>query len=298
MVWDETSKKSIENCIRTLDYAVVKKNGDEETGYEFEYHGYGLVNACAAVDYALSYTPVDTDGDGISDKGEEVEGTYFDNSDSDFDGLSDYDEIFVHGTDPMNSDTDGDELEDGDEITYGTEPLDPDTDNDGLLDGEEIDEGTDPLDSDTDNDYLLDGWEVTHSYQGVDFDPTISSDGHTDHDSDGLSTGVEVNLWGTNWLNPDCDNDGFSDGLEIIIGSDPLSASSTPENQDSDGDGLTDWEEYTGSCNEDYNYESTDWLSVDTDGDGWSDWLELHWRFGATDPNDPNSCPPGGGFMP
>lgn len=246
--------------------------------------------------YITDPTEADIDNDDLNDY-EEIFGVY------DMNGNGDYlDEVDNHGyiTDPFDSDTDNDGLKDGLEITdHYTNPLNPDTDNDGLIDGWEITRyQTDPLDSDTDNDYLLDGWEVTHSYQGVDFEPTNPSDGNTDHDSDGLSTGVEVNLWGTNWLNPDCDNDGFSDGLEIIIGSDPLSASSTPETQDSDGDGLTDWEEYTGSCNEDYNYESTDWLSVDTDGDGWSDWLELHWRFGATDPNDPNSCPPGGGFMP
>jgi ABC-type transport system substrate-binding protein len=43
--------------------------------------------------------------------------------DSDNDGLSDYDEIFIYGTDPENPDTDGDGINDGDEIARGTNPL-------------------------------------------------------------------------------------------------------------------------------------------------------------------------------
>jgi len=42
-------------------------------------------------------------------------------------------------------DTDFDGLSDVDEMTYGTDPLNPDTDFDGMLDGDEIMMGTDPL---------------------------------------------------------------------------------------------------------------------------------------------------------
>jgi len=45
--------------------------------------------------------------------------------DSDNDGLSDYDELFVYKTDPYNPDTDGDGFLDGDEVTNGFNPLDP-----------------------------------------------------------------------------------------------------------------------------------------------------------------------------
>ena len=48
--------------------------------------------------------------------------------DTDFDGLSDWEEIFLYGTDPRNADTDGDGLLDGEEVfLYGTDPLVPDT---------------------------------------------------------------------------------------------------------------------------------------------------------------------------
>jgi ABC-type transport system substrate-binding protein len=42
--------------------------------------------------------------------------------DSDNDGLSDYDEENIHGTDPENPDTDGDGINDGDEIARGSDP--------------------------------------------------------------------------------------------------------------------------------------------------------------------------------
>jgi outer membrane protein OmpA-like peptidoglycan-associated protein len=67
--------------------------------------------------------------------------------DSDGDGLSDYDEIYIYGTDPLNPDTDEDGLTDYEEIyVYGTDPLNPDTDGDGFSDGQEVEMGTDPLD--------------------------------------------------------------------------------------------------------------------------------------------------------
>lgn len=112
--------------------------------------------------------------------------------DSDGDGLSDYDEIYVYGTDPLDPDTDGDGLTDYEEVmVYGTDPLNPDTDGDGLSDYDEINEyGTDPLNPDT--------------------------------DGDGLTDYEEIYVYGTDPLNPDTDGDGFTDGQEIEMGTDPL----------------------------------------------------------------------------
>jgi hypothetical protein len=66
--------------------------------------------------------------------------------DTDGDGISDYDEVFLHGTDPLDVDTDGDGLSDSDELAAGTDILNPDSDGDGVMDGVEIHETlTNPL---------------------------------------------------------------------------------------------------------------------------------------------------------
>ena len=72
--------------------------------------------------------------------------------DSDGDGLSDDDEINVHGTDPSDPDSDDDGLNDGDEVNvHGTNPLLADTDGDGSSDGDEVFITTDPNDACPDN---------------------------------------------------------------------------------------------------------------------------------------------------
>ena len=138
---------------------------------------------------------IDTDGDGDGDACD---------ADDDDDGLSDDDEVNVHGTNPLDPDSDGDGLSDGDEVLggSGTDPLDADSDDDGLSDGDEVNvHGTDPLDADSDD--------------------------------DGLSDGDEVNVHGTDPLDADSDDDGLSDALEVHAGSDPTSG-------DSDSDGEPD----------------------------------------------------------
>ena len=57
--------------------------------------------------------------------------------DLDGDGLFDAFELLVFGTSTNAIDTDFDGISDGEELALGTDPLDPDTDGDGLLDGDE-----------------------------------------------------------------------------------------------------------------------------------------------------------------
>ena len=96
-----------------------------------------------------------------------------DDYDTDGDGLSNYVEIYLTGTDPkmMDSDENGinDEDEDADadglsnahEIELGTNPAYVDTDGDGLTDGEEVEYYfTNPCEYDTDNDTIYDGDEI------------------------------------------------------------------------------------------------------------------------------------------
>jgi len=47
--------------------------------------------------------------------------------DTDGDGLSDYEEKYIYGTDPKNPDTDGDGMKDGNEVKRGRNPLGPGT---------------------------------------------------------------------------------------------------------------------------------------------------------------------------
>jgi len=211
----------------------------------------------------------DTDGDGISDGQEALDGTDSNNdcdsvggiplgtSDCDNDGLTN-DEETAAGTNPNNPDTDGDGINDGQEVNVdGSNPLDDcnsnggtplgtsDCDNDGLTNDEEAALGTDPRDNDSDN--------------------------------DGISDGQEVNIDGTNPLD-DCDS----------IGGTPLRTS------DCDNDGLTNNEEITGvndpSTPANPTGTITDPNLADTDGDGISDGQEA---LDGTDPND--SCDSIGG---
>lgn len=73
--------------------------------------------------------PADGDGDGIIDAGEASLGTDPHAKDTDFDGLSDYEEVVTHKTDPLRRDTDGDSLSDKFEVDHGLDP------NSGSSDG-------------------------------------------------------------------------------------------------------------------------------------------------------------------
>lgn len=69
----------------------------------------------------------DTDGDGLINSEEEKYGTDRCSTDTDADGLSDYDEIYLFLTDPCNPDTDDDGLKDGLELMAGLDPTNPET---------------------------------------------------------------------------------------------------------------------------------------------------------------------------
>lgn len=98
-----------------------------------------------------------------------------DETDADGDGLNNYTEICVIGTDPKAVDTDGDGINDADE----------DADEDGLSNANELRQGTDLNKKDTDHDNLTDGEEVNVYHT----DPTTP-----DTDGDGLPDGDEIVL--------------------------------------------------------------------------------------------------------
>ena len=234
------------------------------------------------------------------------------------DGLVDYLEDYLR-TDPYSDDTDGDGITDGVEYYSCTDPLDPDTDKDGLCDGntaisgvcasgEDINtngilEGsseTDPCSPDTDGDQLCDGnVEITDiCVAGEDLNANGVVDGLTetdpkdaDSDDDGLSDYHEVKVYLTDPWDSDSDDDGLLDGFEVDAGLNPLVANSDfvgldDDEEDLDGDGLNNSEEYDAG---------TDPNSVDTDGDGLSDSVEndtgiyVSLDFTGTDPTEPDS---------
>ena len=121
--------------------------------------------------------------------------------DVDSDGISDYMEHFF-GLDPDKADTDDDGLTDEMEITKtGTDGTLADTDGDGIMDGDE----------DSDEDGLTNFEEIA-----------LGTDNNMqDSDADGIMDGDEVNVYGTNPLDPDTDKDGVNDGQELELGGNP-----------------------------------------------------------------------------
>jgi len=178
------------------------------------------------------------------------------NIDRDGDGLTNNDEINIHGTDPDDIDSDDDQINDGDEINiYGTNPLSIDTDNDNLEDGREIlVNGTDPLDDDTDDDGLLDGAEVDIHYTNpLIADPDADSDSfYWFQDCNDTNDQIYPNAPEIlNYVDDDCDglwDEGFNQ-------------------TDSDADSLNDYEEF--------HIYGTDYNLQDTDGDMLDDGEEI-----------------------
>ncbi|MFA6486255.1 MAG: hypothetical protein WCT40_02725 [Candidatus Magasanikbacteria bacterium] len=66
---------------------------------------------------------VDNDKDGLDNAREQELGTDPENSDTDADGLTDYEEVATWKTDPLKADTDGDTFKDGQEVRAGYNPL-------------------------------------------------------------------------------------------------------------------------------------------------------------------------------
>ena len=205
----------------------------------------------------------DTDSDGLTD-GEEWSIYRTDplRKDTDLDGLTDGEEVRETYTSPTASDTDIDGLADGDEVSLGLSPRIWDTDGDGLSDGEEWSiYRTDPLRVDSDGDLLSDSLELL-----LGLDPTTPNT-----DRDGILDSIEV-IFGEDAVDPfspphpapaDSDRDLLPDVYEVYRGTDPLHG-------DTDGDGLTDGEEFLTYM--------TDPLNGDTDGDGLTDLEEIRHR--------------------
>jgi hypothetical protein len=166
-------------------------SGYEFGTYEIEYNtgdsshvlGY-IVNVTYANNMSLLlfdyYLTTDSDSDFVKDGIETALGTIATGptgSDSDGDGLRDYQELCVYGTNVLDDDTDGDTLNDGAEInTYFTTPFSADCDNDNLTDYQEmVIYNTDPFEFDTDRDGYGDLEEILAGSNPNNYDVTPAS---------------------------------------------------------------------------------------------------------------------------
>jgi len=207
------------------------------------------------VTYGTSPTDADTDDD-LAPDGWEIRYGFnplVDDSftDSDLDGLIEIEEYY-YGSSPLSSDSDSDGLGDFEEaIEYHTNPTAADSDFDGLSDFDEVMfTGTSPLSKDTDDDGMPDLWEVTHNLNATmnnaDLDPDLDELTNLmeylhetdpwayDTDEDLLSDFIELNKLGTNPLQNDTDLDTLIDSYEFYI------SNTNPLSPDSDSDGLSD----------------------------------------------------------
>ncbi|MDP6869443.1 MAG: transglutaminase domain-containing protein [Candidatus Poseidoniaceae archaeon] len=159
-----------------------------------------------------------------------------DYSDSDGDGLADWEETLgVYGffSNPTLVDSDGDGVTDYDEVMSSTDPLEPcdnllDSDGDALNDYFEVSTGCDnawigitngsqDIWSTSENDTDTDGGGVSDKQEY--FDSTNPESNASDDvlpddfDGDGIPDIIE-NMTGTDWRNPDTDGGGLMDGEE------------------------------------------------------------------------------------
>lgn len=196
----------------------------------------------------------DFDGDSLSNSAEFMAGTQYLLPDTDFDSVSDGEDLFpLDHTKALDSDRDG--LPDSFEIINGYDPYfaddaSNDTDSDGLTLLQEYRQGSDDRKADTDQDYIddkEDSFPLDTRYQ-------------LDSDSDGLPNRLEDRYF---FLDPfyaqdasdDFDGDNLNNRQEFLLGT-------ALDNVDSDGDYVQDNDDFAPL---DPNY------SFDTDADGMPD---------------------------
>lgn len=250
--------------------------------------------------YGTDPLAFDTDGGGVGDGAEldqgsnphdETDDLFPHARDFDGDGITDWDEYWIFGTNPNRDDTDRDGIPDGVEVYYlGSSATNADSDGGGENDGQEVAQGSNPFDPLDDGapanaDRDLDGISDRNEVRVFGTNPR-----RADTDGDGLMDGFEIHVLGTNALVRDTDGGGQDDGDELGSGGNPHDASDdfAPHNVDTDHDGIDDWNEVYISFTDRYNadsdfdgvldgpefYGGTNALNPDTDGGGLGDGME------------------------
>ena len=191
----------------------------------------GLSNISEILSHNTDFLELDTDRDGLDDKYELNNNLDPRSNDSDFDGLTDGQEVKYVFSNPLISDTDNDSLSDGIEFNIlKTNPLSADSDGDNLSDYYETEVSlTNPNSIDTDKDNLNDEEEIK-TYQTnpllADSDQDILTDYQEvfeyftdpnlmDSDGDSLNDGYEIYTILSNPLEKDTDQDGIDDNMDV-----------------------------------------------------------------------------------
>lgn len=203
---------------------------------------------------------LDDDGDGLLDADDPFPLDASATVDTDGDGYPD----FLNGTSTTGLVEDWDDDNDGWNDTDDAFPLDAtewlDTDMDGQGNNADLNDDGDPC---------------------LDVDDAFPLDASECYDTDGDGVG--------NNADPDDDNDGWLDTTESICGtSDPLNASSVPD--DFDGDGVCDLLDYDDD-NDSYidtgdAFPFDPCAAVDSDGDGDPDWVSYNCNTTLTEDLD------------
>ena len=242
----------------------------------------GSVNTSELGIYIISYSAMDASGNiGSIERNITIA-----DLDIDLDGLKASEEIFL-GSDPNNKDTDGDGIFDGEEGYK-------DTDGDGILDILES------ILVDEDKDGVVNQFDVNNLNTNSDSD----GDGYSDlEETEDLNRTGRKDLidplnsskfppldndkdYSCDWHDKDDDNDKLDDELEIILGTDPF-------RKDTDGDLVSDFDEYNVDFTDPLNMCSLNlksqnssldntskgkydlWLNSDCDNDGIKNLYEL-----------------------
>ncbi|MHA1894309.1 MAG: PKD domain-containing protein [Candidatus Helarchaeota archaeon] len=116
-----------------------------------------------------------------------------------------------------------------------------------------------------------------------------------DSDEDWITDWYEIHVYNTSPYLADTDGDGLADGFDVMLGAGELTLGTDPRHEDTDRDNLTDGFEVVGWNIEDPHDSSnmipvqSNPLKLDSDGDGLSDWEEWYYWTEVGIPLDPKN---------